>query len=350
MYEERTEIDHSVDSFHLYDEILQGNGISYQDLKAMSEEDQNLMLGGLYSSKAQLTTTGNDLAWQNIQYHLENKMREYNFRHANKFEERPAEENLFEQGKELFRTGEVNEAILAFEAAVKRDNDIGEAWHMLGLCHCELDDDKVAIECFKRAVDIDPYNIDALRDLGTSYVNELNSIRALESLKAWLTHNPRYAGLNLSVDVHGDGSLMDEVLHMITEAQFFAPDDADVLTVLGVLCNVSMDFECAADCFQRALELRPNDYSLLNKLGATLANANKSPKAIPYYAKALELRPNYARGWLNLGIAYANVNQNKESAMAYLQALRLSPNAKYFANFHSLYIISCLGTFGDTFA
>ena len=317
-----------MDAFQLYDEILQGNGISYQDLKAMSEEDQNLMLGGLYSSKASLTTLGNDIAWQNIQYHLENKMREYNFRAGNRFDEPGSDVDLFARGMELFRAGDVNEAVLVFEAAIKRDAQVGEAWHVLGVCHCELDNDKVAIECFKRAVDIDPYNIDALRDLGTSYVNELNSVRALESLKAWLSHNPRYAGLSISADVHGDGSLMNEVLHMITEAQTFAPDDPDVLTVLGVLCNVSMDFDCAADCFQRAIELKPSDYSLLNKLGATLANANRSPQAIPYYAKALELRPNYARGWLNLGIAYANVSQNKEAAMAYLQALRLSPDAR----------------------
>ena len=38
------------------------------------------------------------------------------------------------------------------------------------------------------------------------------------------------------------------------------------------------------------------------KLGATLANNNKSEEAIQVYAKALSERPTYARGWLNLGM------------------------------------------------
>jgi peroxin-5 len=285
------------------------------------------MMGGLYTSNAKVTTTGNDVAWQNIQYNLDTRMREYLFKADNKYESSELN-GLFDKGMELFRAGNLNEAISAFEAVAKKDTGMGESWRMLGSCHCELDNDKVAIECFKRAVEIDPYNIEALRELGTSYVNELNSIRALESLRAWLTHNPRFVGLEISVDAHSDGSLMDEVIHLITEAQAFAPDDPDVLSVLGVLCNVSMDFDCAADCFQRAVSLRPKDYTLLNKLGATLANANQSARAIPIYATALELRPNYARGWLNLGISYANVNSNKEAAMAYLQALSLSPDAK----------------------
>jgi peroxin-5 len=147
-------------------------------------------------------------------------MREYIFRPDNPHEKQDVD-SLFQKGMELFKEGEVNEAVLVFEAVVKQDADAVESWRMLGLCHCELDNDKVAIECFKRAVDIDPYNIEALRDLGTSYVNELNSIRALETLRAWITHNPRYVGLDIKVDAHSDGSLMDEVLHLMIEAEVF---------------------------------------------------------------------------------------------------------------------------------
>lgn len=47
--------------------------------------------------------------------------------------------------------------------------------------------------------------------LGTSYVNELDSQRALHNLKAWVQHNPKYAGLEITVDEYSDGTLMDEV-------------------------------------------------------------------------------------------------------------------------------------------
>ena len=51
--------------------------------------------------------------------------------------------------------------------------------------------------------------------LGTSYVNELDSERALRNLMAWVQHNPKYSGLEISVDEYSDGTLMDEVRYFI---------------------------------------------------------------------------------------------------------------------------------------
>lgn len=42
-------------------------------------------------------------------------------------------------------------------------------------------------------------------------MNELDSQRALHNLKAWVQHNPKYAGLEITVDEYSDGTLMDEV-------------------------------------------------------------------------------------------------------------------------------------------
>ncbi|TFJ82311.1 hypothetical protein NSK_006430 [Nannochloropsis salina CCMP1776] len=157
--------------------------------------------------------------------------------------------------------------------------------------------------------------------------------------------------------------------------------DADVEVVLGVLYNVSHDYDSAAAAFRQALVSRPrqgegnregarkgrreggrgdagggcgvlaylhlsalllvfhslppflppslpaSDYSLWNKLGATLANSQRSDEALPAYHRALDLKPKYARGWLNLGISHANLGRYEEAARCYLRALRLNPEA-----------------------
>lgn len=72
---------------------------------------------------------------------------------------------------------------------------------------------------------------------------------------------------------------------MFVEASQMSPEDADVHIVLGVLYNLSREYDKAIESFQTALKLRPTDYSLWNKLGATQANSVQSADAILAYQK-----------------------------------------------------------------
>ncbi|KAH9105706.1 hypothetical protein LEN26_014703 [Aphanomyces euteiches] len=241
-----------------------------------------------------------------------------------------ADTNSFELGCSLFREGNLKQAILAFEAALQETPDHSEAWRMLGECHAENDQDKLAIVCLNRAVEEDPYNLDALLALGVSNVNELKSHGALKTLQAWVQHNPKFHGLQVQLDdAYGDGSLMDEVMQLMLQAQAYDPQDSDVQVVLGVLYNVSKDYDAAVRCFRSAASARPDEYSLWNKLGATLANSSRSNEAIPTYHRALEIKPKYARGWLNLGISHANLGQYEDAAHCYLQALQQNDQADH---------------------
>jgi peroxin-5 len=246
----------------------------------------------------------------------------------NKKEERSKSvQDWMQQGQRYFRAGHLKEAIRAFEMELQHNNaDNATAWRMLGRCHAENDQDREAITCLEMALEKDPYCQEARLALGVSYVNELNHTKALENLKAWITHNPEYAGyvdLLEHDDIYGAPSIEQEANSGFEQVQRL------LLSALGVVYNVSRDYDAAVESLQKAIALRPNDYQLYNRLGATLANHGKSEQALPAYQKALQLKPKYARAWLNMAISQSNLQNYDEAARCYLQTLSLNPDAMH---------------------
>lgn len=76
-----------------------------------------------------------------------------------------------------------------------------------------------------------------------------------------------------------------QVVGLFNDAAQMSPEDADVHIVLGVLYNLSREYDRAIASFQTALKLKPGDYSLWNKLGATQANCVQSADAVLAYQR-----------------------------------------------------------------
>lgn len=233
--------------------------------------------------------------------------------------------NPLKEGQDLFRRGLLSEAVLALEAEVLKNPENAEGWRLLGSTHAENDDDRQAIASMVRARDADPTNLEVLLSLGVSHTNELEQQEALKYLRSWLQYHPKYGRL-LPADQIG-GLNHTEVTRLFHEAAEISAEDADVHTVLGVLYNLSREYDKAIGAFQTALKLKPRDYSLWNKLGATQANSARSAEALHAYQEALDLKPNYVRAWSNMGISYANQFLYEQSIRFYVRALCMNPKA-----------------------
>eukprot|EP00889_Picochlorum_renovo_P007529 jgi/Picre1/34559/NNA_002027.t1 len=192
----------------------------------------------------------------------------------------------FTKGRKLFQQGLLSQAVLAIEAECQRNPGNAEAWKLLGTVQAENDDDIQAIAAMNRALACDPNNTDVLLSLGVSHTNEFDQKAAVGYLRQWLGTHPRYRELVQNDPGPPDSSQnLSYTIGLFKSATARSHNDADVYAALGVLCNLARQYGDAVEAFRHALNVNPKDYSLWNKLGATLANSSRSGEALDAYRR-----------------------------------------------------------------
>lgn len=239
----------------------------------------------------------------------------------------------FEKGLEFFNDGMLSDAILAFESAVQNDRTDGKSWHYLGIAQAESDRDDLAISALETALSINPEDKDTLISLAVSYINEFNTFKPLECLANWIKLTPRYASIVNDMDdlVEDDFDHNHEVVtdSFLRAARMSPHDpDPDIQIGLALLFNLNRDIPKSIDCLKAALQKRPNDYLLWNRLGACQANNGRCEEAIESYFNALTIKPSFTRARANLGISFKTLKEYDDATKCFVGALATNPNAK----------------------
>ncbi|KAK5860498.1 hypothetical protein PBY51_021970 [Eleginops maclovinus] len=232
--------------------------------------------------------------------------------------------SAFTEGQEKARGGDLNAAVLLLEAAILQDPQDSEAWQVLGMTQAENENEQAAIASLQRCLELRPNNLPALMSLAVSFTNSGVQGGACDALHRWITHHPPIQAAAAAGGHASQGPpCRQEVLLLFQDAALMNPDsvDPDLQTGLGVLYNLSSDFKRAEQAFSAALSSRPQDYLLWNRLGATLANGDRSEEAVEAYSRALELQPGFIRSRYNLGISCINLGAHREAVSNFLLAL-----------------------------
>lgn len=249
----------------------------------------------------------------------------------NQFLDLPKESDPYEIGLQLMENGaKLLEAALAFEAAIQRNENHIDAWLKLGEVQTQNEKEIAGISALEKCLELHLENLEALMTLAISYINEGYDNAAFATLERWIsTKYPQVADKareqNPSIDDEDRFSLNKRVTELFLKAAQLLPQlanmDPDVQMGLGVLFYANEDFDKTIDCFKAALTIKPDDAVLWNRLGASLANSNRSEEAVNAYFKALELKPSFVRARYNLGVSCINIGCYKEAAEHLLSGL-----------------------------
>ncbi|XP_027731807.1 PEX5-related protein isoform X5 [Vombatus ursinus] len=262
----------------------------------------------------------------------------YYFHTENPFKDWPG---AFEEGLKRLKEGDLPVTILFMEAAILQDPGDAEAWQFLGVTQAENENEQAAIVALQRCLELQPNNLKALMALAVSYTNTGHQQDACSALKNWIRQNPKYKYLVKNKKASPgparrmskspvDSSVLEGVKELYLEAAHQNGEmiDPDLQTGLGVLFHLSGEFSRAIDAFNAALTVRPEDYSLWNRLGATLANGDRSEEAVEAYTRALEIQPGFIRSRYNLGISCINLGAYREAVSNFLTALSLQRKSR----------------------
>ncbi|KZT08362.1 TPR-like protein [Laetiporus sulphureus 93-53] len=225
------------------------------------------------------------------------------------------------------------DSVLEMEAAVQREPLDALKWFELGVKQQENEREHKAVQALRRALELDPEHLPSWLALAVSHTNEGNRQGTYYAISEWVERNERYRAAVeqfRQANPESEETLQSErFANLIQCLIYMAREDAgreinaDIQIALAVLLNTNEEYAMAQDCFNTALAVRPDDWLLYNRVGATLANSGRPEEALQYYYRAIELNPAYIRARFNLGISCINLRRYGEAAQHILDALLL---------------------------
>jgi tetratricopeptide (TPR) repeat protein len=186
-----------------------------------------------------------------------------------------------------------------------------------------------AIECYHKAIDIDPKNAVAHTNLGSVLLGRGQLKEASEEFLIALRYKPEsevaYYNLGLILEVQGK---IEAAKAHYQQALHFNPRHDDAYRRLARVCLGQQDYEQAEINYRKLLQLKPYDFKANNDLAVSLIQQGKTEQAVEQWEKTLALDPDNANAYniyFSLGIAMNQQGRNESAEQYFTKTLQLKP-------------------------
>ena len=149
-----------------------------------------------------------------------------------------------------------------------------------------------AIECFDKAILLNPNHLEARFNKGTT-----------------LLHLKRYP----------------KAIEAFNEALKLDPDYQQAWTNRGLAFGELGEYENEIKCYDSALDRNPCNIEALNNKGLALANLKQYKEALGYFENVIDINPNYIKSIYNKGLVLQTTKNYGDAKECYNKVLELSP-------------------------
>jgi tetratricopeptide (TPR) repeat protein len=219
---------------------------------------------------------------------------------------------LLDEGLRLNSEGEHLEAMDRFRLATELAPDSADAWAEMGNCELHIFQTASAEKAFKRALSLDPGHSRARHGLGNLYLRRGEEQKAE---KVWLRgegldhqlgrlyllqgrFKEAAARLEPLVEESPDEELLQRMAHAARSESLEpslrsmlepAPTGRSSWADLGWRLRTKERFTDAAEAFNKAIAVHPDDVNALGGLGLTLLDLQQAREGRSYFERALKL-------------------------------------------------------------
>jgi len=204
--------------------------------------------------------------------------------------------------------------------ALNLDPELAEAHLTLGRTYDFEKEGKLAIEEFRKVIELLPNSNDAYRRLGWVYIYNFSDYdKGIKYFQKALEIRPTdaksYRGMGLS---YTSLRRYDEAIKNIKEGLEIAPDDFYLLAFLADAYRYKRRFDLALGVYEKALKYYPNDPNISFYLGGWVYYSKKEyDKAIEIFEKSIKQGMPEFRVLVYIGSAYQHKGDKEKAKVFY---------------------------------
>lgn len=212
--------------------------------------------------------------------------------------------------------------------------DACDIYFDLGLSYSEKNTFEEAATAFKRVLELNDQDNEALENLLSTYLKMKKPDEALAVIEDSLDaiNLPATIFFNIGM-AFTEQKQYDKALKMFTKADIICSDDYLTLYNIGLIHLKKEEFTEAESYFRKSIGIKPDFPEAQLNLGLVLTDINRYKEAIECYEIAINLRKDFVNCYLNMGTTYLKQNDYDKALKNFLIALELEPgNIKVLNN------------------